>query len=148
MGNLEGLKKECGRVVLCNECFNLMHSCPMRSGGLSFSEKYGMNSTKLPRYLEQEGSAHLALMVGDLSYALGEVLSRDSRTSHNIGCKLHLASAHIYPGYAADWDYFGQQFERSFTMFPLAVGMGNHERDWPSTGDAFGDMASDSGEGR
>ena len=30
-------------------------------------------------------------------------------------------------------------------MFPLAVGMGNHERDWPGTGDAFGDSASDSG---
>lgn len=37
------------------------------------------------------------------------------------------------------------QFERSFTRFPLAVGMGNHERDWPGTGDAFEDKAKDSG---
>jgi len=38
------------------------------------------------------------------------------------------------------------QFEQSFTRFPLAVGMGNHERDWPGTGDAFEDKAADSGE--
>ena len=41
----------------------------MSAGGLKFSEGYGANSTKLPRFLEQE-DAHLALIIGDLSYAL------------------------------------------------------------------------------
>ncbi|GAX76824.1 hypothetical protein CEUSTIGMA_g4270.t1 [Chlamydomonas eustigma] len=88
--------------------------CP---AGLNFNENYGRNSTKLPKYLEQE-EAHLALLIGDLAYAMG---------------------------YGADWDYFGEQFESAFTRWPLAVAMGNHERDWPGTGDAFLDMSSDSG---
>ncbi len=50
-----------------------------------------------------------------------------------------------YSGFAADWDFFGEQFERAFTRWPLAVGMGNHERDWPGTGDAFNNTSSDSG---
>ena len=32
--------------------------------------------------------------------------------------------------FAVDWDYFGAQFESAFTRWPLAVGMGNHERDY------------------
>ena len=31
--------------------------------------------------------------------------------------------------FLVDWDFFGSQFERSFTRWPLAVTMGNHERD-------------------
>ncbi len=42
---------------------------PLPAGGLDFVESYGVNSSKLPRYLEQE-DAHLGLMIGDLSYAL------------------------------------------------------------------------------
>ena len=56
-----------------------------------------------------------------------------------------LPTSSLHRGYAADWDFFGQQFEASFTRWPLAIGMGNHERDWPGTGDAFNDTAADSG---
>ena len=49
-------------------------------------------------------------------------------------------------GFAADWDVFGSMFEPAFTRWPLMVGTGNHERDWPGTGDAFGDLSLDSGE--
>eukprot|EP00798_Chlamydomonas_sp_ICE-L_P027166 gene27165-2406_t len=86
--------------------------------GLHFSGKYGENSSKLVPLLEAETEAQLAILVGDLAYAVG---------------------------YGADWDQFGHQFEKAFTTFPLMVGTGNHERDYPGTGDAFADQASDSG---
>lgn len=47
--------------------------------------------------------------------------------------------------FGADWDVFQQQFEEAFTQWPLAVGTGNHERDWPGSGDAFDNTARDSG---
>jgi hypothetical protein len=53
----------------------------------------------------------------------------------------------IRRGYGADWDVFGDQFESVFTQWPMAVGTGNHERDWPHTDDAFANTARDSGEG-
>jgi len=46
------------------------------------------------RYLEKE-NAHVALMIGDLSYALG---------------------------YAADWDYFGSQVRWFYSTFCIFVG--------------------------
>lgn len=42
---------------------------------------------------------------------------------------------------------FGTQFEPAFTRWPVMVAPGNHERDWPGTGDAFGGLSTDSGEG-
>ncbi|KAF5840550.1 Metallo-dependent phosphatase-like protein [Dunaliella salina] len=88
--------------------------------GLHFAENYGQNSSLLATHLASgaEKDANLALMTGDLAYALG---------------------------YAADWDVFGSQFEKAFTQWPMAVGTGNHERDFPGTGDAFGYSARDSG---
>ncbi|MEW5319108.1 MAG: hypothetical protein WDW38_010278 [Sanguina aurantia] len=85
---------------------------------LSFAA-YGKNSVKLPAALvAAESDAQLALLIGDLAYALG---------------------------YGADWDVFGQQFEEAFTMWPLLTGVGNHERDFPTTGDAFNNSSTDSG---
>ncbi|MEW5301545.1 MAG: hypothetical protein WDW36_004400 [Sanguina aurantia] len=85
---------------------------------LSFAP-YGKNSVKLPAALvAAESDAQLALLIGDLAYALG---------------------------YGADWDVFGQQFEEAFTMWPLLTGVGNHERDFPNTGDAFNNSSTDSG---
>lgn len=56
----------------------------------------GKNSVKLPAALvAAESDAQLALLIGDLAYALG---------------------------YGADWDVFGQQFEEAFTMWPLLTG--------------------------
>jgi hypothetical protein len=92
--------------------------CPPYCGGIEFTSSFGANSKKLTSMLEKEDSAHLALMIGDLSYAMG---------------------------YVADWDSFGQQFEEAFRRLPLAIGMGNHERDWPGTGDAFNELSHDSG---
>ena len=92
--------------------------CPPYCGGIEFTSSFGANSKKLPSMLKKEDSAHLALMIGDLSYAMG---------------------------YVADWDAFGQQFGEAFRSLPLAIGMGNHERDWPGTGDAFNGLSHDSG---
>ena len=89
--------------------------CP---GGLTFDVGYGANSTKLLRLLPGE-AADAALLLGDLSYA---------------------------QGFAADWDVFGEMFEAAaFTRWPVLVGVGNHERDWPGTGDAFEGLSRDSG---
>ncbi|GAX76191.1 hypothetical protein CEUSTIGMA_g3635.t1 [Chlamydomonas eustigma] len=84
---------------------------------LSYMPPSEINSVKLPSYLAKE-TAHLALLPGDLSYAMG---------------------------YVSDWDYFTHQFEPAFTQFPTAFGLGNHERDWPYTGDAFNNTSHDSG---
>lgn len=52
-------------------------------------------------------------------------------------------------GYAADWDRFGEMFERSrvFTARPLLTASGNHETDWPGAPDVdpFGGLSRDSG---
>ena len=69
------------------------------SNALSYSQ-YGANASKLVPWLEKE-RAHVLLLPGDISYA---------------------------QGLAADWDIFGNEFETSFRRTPLAVGMGNHER--------------------
>ena len=49
-------------VVLC--------CAVLRAGGLHFSEDYGRNSSKLGPHLEGELDALLALLVGDLAYAV------------------------------------------------------------------------------
>jgi hypothetical protein len=85
--------------------------------GLSLDYNYAINSAKLPFYLARE-AAHVALLPGDIAYAVG---------------------------FVADWDFFTNQFEPAFTQFPVAFGLGNHERDWPYTGDAFNNTSHDSG---
>ncbi|KAI8476656.1 MAG: Metallo-dependent phosphatase-like protein [Monoraphidium minutum] len=90
---------------------------PYCPAGFNFNVGYASNSSKLVPHLSRE-DADVALMIGDLSYA---------------------------QGFAADWDVFGSQFEPAFTRWPVMVGTGNHERDWPGTGDAFQDTSLDSG---
>jgi hypothetical protein len=81
-------------------------------------DSYFINSTKLSDSLPKESQAALALLIGDVSYA---------------------------QGYASLWDWFGTQFQSSFAQWPLALGIGNHERDWPYTGDVYNNTARDSG---
>jgi hypothetical protein len=60
----------------------------------------GENSTHLSGLLgprAADADANLALLVGDLAYALG---------------------------YAADWDVFNAQWQQAFTRWPMAVGTG------------------------
>jgi hypothetical protein len=78
------------------------------------------------------------------------ILSLNPRNPHYWIKDLSISLLGLYypmatRGYGADWDVWGDQFEAAFTQWPMAVGTGNHERDWPSTGDAFGDMSRDSG---
>ncbi|GBF92766.1 hypothetical protein Rsub_05135 [Raphidocelis subcapitata] len=90
---------------------------PYCPAGLEWDVGYALNSTKLVRYISKE-DADVALLIGDLSYA---------------------------QGFAADWDTFGKQFEPAFTRYPVMVAPGNHEADWPGTGDAFENKSRDSG---
>ncbi|KAG2446949.1 hypothetical protein HYH02_008103 [Chlamydomonas schloesseri] len=41
-------------------------------------------------------------------------------------------------GFSTQWDNFMQQIEPVAARMPYMVTAGNHERDWPGTGDAFG----------
>ncbi|KAG2432271.1 hypothetical protein HXX76_009189 [Chlamydomonas incerta] len=41
-------------------------------------------------------------------------------------------------GFSTQWDNFMQQIEPVAAAMPYMVTAGNHERDWPGTGDAFG----------
>lgn len=47
-------------------------------------------------------------------------------------------------GYAVQWETFFDQLGPIARRMPLMTVIGNHERDWPGTGDRFG-MAYDSG---
>ncbi|KAF8067344.1 PAP1 [Scenedesmus sp. PABB004] len=87
-------------------------TCPPYCPGGWAWEGYGANSSKLAPRLAAE-DAQLGLLVGDLAYA---------------------------NGVAAEWDYFGHQFDPAFSAWPLAVATGNHERDWPGTGDVLDGM--------
>lgn len=91
---------------------------PYCPAGFNWAETYSSNSSKLLKYISKE-DADVALLLGDLSYA---------------------------QGYAVDWDIFGMQFEPAFTRWPLMVGTGNHERDWPGTGDVFEESLDSGGE--
>jgi hypothetical protein len=44
-----------------------MHAC---AAGLHFNDNYAANSAKLAMWLQRERDAHLALLTGDLAYAL------------------------------------------------------------------------------
>ena len=47
-------------------------------------------------------------------------------------------------GYAVQWETFFDQLSPVVRRMPLMTVIGNHERDWPGSGDRFG-MAYDSG---
>ena len=49
-------------------------------------------------------------------------------------------------GFGTQWDVFFDQIEELATQVPTMVVAGNHERDWPGTGDRFWDAGYDSGE--
>lgn len=60
-----GLADQCAPITL--PCTHAPHA------GLSFSDHYGENSTWLSAWLGEQGrdsDAHLALLVGDLAYAM------------------------------------------------------------------------------
>lgn len=61
----------------------------------------------------------LAMLVGDVSYACG---------------------------YGAIWALFWDRWERVFARLPLMTAVGNHERDWPNSGDRFPDQHDSGGE--
>jgi hypothetical protein len=136
---------------------------------MHFAEHYGANSTWTARRLPEERDAHLALLVGDLAYAMCVWPLRlcvcmqccpplastrlQNRTATPFastmcgGCSIsgwHVPAL-FRRGYGADWDWWGAQFEPAFRSWPMAVGTGNHERDWPGTGDAFKGTSRDSG---
>jgi hypothetical protein len=79
---------------------------------------YAINSTLLVPRIAAEPDVQLALLLGDLSYAVG---------------------------YAADWDVFGHQFQPAFSKWPVMAVPGNHERDEWGTGAAMAGASSDSG---
>lgn len=74
---------------------------PYGNGSSLSYTQHTSNASKLVPWLLKE-KAHLLLVPGDVTYA---------------------------QGFAADWDVFGAQFQGAFRKFPVAVGMGNHERD-------------------
>lgn len=49
-------------------------------------------------------------------------------------------------GYGAIWDRFFEQFQDVFGRVPLATVPGNHERDWPGSGDRFPAVRDSGGE--
>ncbi len=42
-----------------------------------------------------------------------------------------------YRGYSSQWDVFFDQVERLVTKMPYMTTIGNHERNWPNSGDRF-----------
>ena len=48
-------------------------------------------------------------------------------------------------GFATQWDVHFDQFADLAQQMPVMVVEGNHERDWPNTGDRFQGTATDSG---
>jgi hypothetical protein len=79
---------------------------------------YAVNSTLLVPRIAAESDVQLALLLGDLAYAVG---------------------------FAADWDVFGHQFQPAFSKWPVMAVPGNHERDNVGTDAAMADASNDSG---
>lgn len=131
---------------------------PSNSSPVLTYTNYGSNSTKLAKHLEKE-VAHLALLPGDLSYANGVRRDFEPACidGGQICSNSKLFLVIMYPSilrififpvlsvsvkssltyiflslsqFLTEWDFFGAQFESSFTRWPIAVTMGNHERDF------------------
>lgn len=48
-------------------------------------------------------------------------------------------------GQLTQWDVFMSQMEPLASQMPWMLTEGNHERDWPESGDRFSNLATDSG---
>lgn len=76
----------------------------------SLEEEYYRASLNTTRLMSGEKGYQLLLHNGDISYARG---------------------------YVSQWDNFHNQMETVTTKMPYMVAPGNHERNWPGTGDRF-----------
>ncbi|GIL96226.1 hypothetical protein Vretimale_2087 [Volvox reticuliferus] len=59
-------------------------------------------------------------------------------TSTPYSLLLHLGDISYARGYSTQWDNFMHQIEPLAAHMPYMVAPGNHERDWPGSGDFFG----------
>lgn len=59
------------------------------------------------------------------------VILQPKRTlSYHIACR----------GYSTQWDNYFIQLEPVASRVPFMLGVGNHERNWPGSGDRWGSM--------
>ncbi|GMH45633.1 hypothetical protein BSKO_13590 [Bryopsis sp. KO-2023] len=59
---------------------------------------------------------------------------------------LHIGDVSYAQGYAGDWDRFFDQWGEAVTKVPYMTSPGNHERDWPYTGDRYDNSYNSGGE--
>ncbi|EIE21772.1 Metallo-dependent phosphatase [Coccomyxa subellipsoidea C-169] len=87
----------------------------------------GASLYTLQGLLNSAANASLLLLNGDVSYAR------------------HAPEDRAPTGQLTQWDVFMHQMEPLVSQMPWMLTEGNHERDWPYSGDRFLNLASDSG---
>jgi hypothetical protein len=138
-------------AVLLAQVFEMFYDFLVDSEAQQGASLYTLNGL-----LGSAANSTLLLHNGDVSYARCAVAG--SLHSHPAPAYEHCSATHLHflpvevrvsygrRGQLTQWDVFMSQMQPLASQMPWMLTEGNHERDWPYSGDRFSNLALDSGE--